>query len=109
LQPREPVCALGIVASHKRSNPKKELLENGAICTPGSSSFDDASILDRCQPTLFLECKWGDADVSKGLTYLKERFPATEAIQIHATGKKNYETARGIKVQPAVVFLRTLV
>jgi predicted AAA+ superfamily ATPase len=61
------------------------------------------------KPTLFLECKWGDADVAKALIYLKERFPAAEAIQIHATGKKNYETARGIRVLPAVDFLRTLV
>jgi hypothetical protein len=61
------------------------------------------------QPILFLECKWGDADVAKGLTYLKERFPAAEAIQIHATGKNDYETARGIRVQPAIDFLRTLV
>ena len=60
------------------------------------------------KPILFLECKWGDADVAKALNYLKERFPTTEAIQIHATGRKNYETARGIRVLPAVDFLRTL-
>ncbi len=57
----------------------------------------------------FLECKWKDADVTKGLNYLKKRFPDCEAVQIHAMGKKDYETSRGVRVAPAVDFLSTLV
>lgn len=68
----------------------------------------DFVLMEGRKPILFLECKWADADIAKGLTYLKERFPATEAVQIHATGRKNYETARGVRVLPAIDFLRTL-
>jgi len=53
--------------------------------------------------------EWADADVSRGLIYLKARFPGSEAVQIHARGKKDYETDRGIRVLPAIDFLRTLV
>jgi hypothetical protein len=37
------------------------------------------------------------------------RFPSAEALQVHATGAKDYETERGIRVVPAMEFLRTLV
>ena len=43
------------------------------------------------------------------MNYLKTRFPDCEAVQIHAKGKKDYETSRGVKVTPAVDFLSTLV
>ena len=33
-----------------------------------------------------VECKWGDAEVDRGLRYLKARFPKAEAWQISATG-----------------------
>ena len=69
----------------------------------------DFVLTERRKPILFLECNWGDADVAKALNYLKERFPTCNAIQIHATGNKDYETARGVRVMPAVDFLRTLV
>ena len=69
----------------------------------------DFVVAERRKPVLFLECKWKDADVTKGLNYLKTRFPDCEAIQIHAKGTKDYETSRGVKVTPAVDFLSTLV
>lgn len=69
----------------------------------------DFVVVERRKPILFLECKWKDADVSKGLNYLKERFPDCEAVQIHAAGSKDYETARGVRVRPALDFLGTLV
>ncbi len=47
--------------------------------------------------------------MTKGLNYLKRRFPDCEAVQIHAMGKKDYETPRGVRVAPAVDFLSTLV
>jgi hypothetical protein len=61
------------------------------------------------RPIQLIECKGADSDVARGLTYLKERFPSTEALPVHATGTKDYETERGIRVVPAMAFLRTLV
>ena len=69
----------------------------------------DFVVTERRRPLQLIECKWADSDVARGLIYLKERFPDAEALQIHATGKKDYETERGIRILPAVSFLRTLV
>jgi predicted AAA+ superfamily ATPase len=69
----------------------------------------DFVVTERRRPVRLIECKWADADVSRGLAYLKERFPGVEAVQVHATGKKDYETAGGIRVMPALELLRTLV
>jgi hypothetical protein len=35
----------------------------------------DFVVVERRAPVLFVECKWGDADIDKGLRYLKARFP----------------------------------
>ncbi len=56
-----------------------------------------------------VECKWGDADVSPSLRYLRKRFPECAAWQISATGKKDFETADGIRVAPAAVLLGSLI
>jgi hypothetical protein len=50
-----------------------------------------------------IETKWKDAAISKGLKYLKERFPDAEAYQISAYGEKDYLTTSGIRVMPAIV------
>jgi hypothetical protein len=60
-------------------------------------------------PVLCVESKWGDADVDKGLRYLKARFPDCDAWQISATGHKDYTSREGIRVCPAVGFLKDLV
>jgi len=57
---------------------------------------------------MFIECKWSDGAVSKGLKYLKARFPGCRACQISATGTKDYLTPEGIRVQPANTFLQSL-
>jgi len=69
----------------------------------------DFVVEERRRPVLLVECKWGDADVDRGLRYLKARFAAAPAWQIHASGRKDYRTPEGIRVCPAHVFLRTLV
>ena len=69
----------------------------------------DFVVVEGKEPIFLVECKWADADVAKGLNCLKDRFPDCAAIQIHATGSKDYETARGVRVQPAVDFLGTFV
>lgn len=61
------------------------------------------------KPILFVECKWSDDAVTRGLHYLKQRFANAQAWQIAATGKKDYQTPDGIRVCPALLFLKGLV
>jgi hypothetical protein len=61
------------------------------------------------RPFLLVECKWADAPVDRGLRYLKQRSSGCDAWQISATGRKDYVSPDGIRVAPAVTFLRTLV
>lgn len=60
-------------------------------------------------PLRFIEAKWDDAPVSPSLVYLKKRFPKAEALQISAVGKKDYFSPDGVRVRPALSFLRELV
>lgn len=69
----------------------------------------DFVVVNRRTPLLFVECKWADAEVDRGLRYLKARFPACEAWQISATGTRDYVTADGIRVAPAMRLLPRLV
>jgi hypothetical protein len=69
----------------------------------------DFVVTENRKPSLFVEAKWSDTDVDRGLRYLKVRFPKTEAWQISATGKKDYVTPEGIRVAPALVFLSKLI
>ncbi|OGT53457.1 MAG: hypothetical protein A3E84_02940 [Gammaproteobacteria bacterium RIFCSPHIGHO2_12_FULL_42_13] len=56
------------------------------------------------KPIQFIECKWSDSSVSDSLRYLKERYPACEAWQISAIGKKDFMGSNNIRVCPATVF-----
>lgn len=69
----------------------------------------DFVVTERNKPVLLLECKWADSEIGKGLHYLKTRFPGADAVQIAAMGKKDYETELGIRVRPALDFLRSLI
>lgn len=69
----------------------------------------DFIVVQKKRPLWAVECKWGDAELHKGLKYFKERFPRCEAWQLSAVGKKNYLSGEGIKVCPAVEFLEKLV
>ena len=69
----------------------------------------DFVVVEGRTPRLFVECKWRDADVDRGLRYLKARFPACAAWQISATGTKDYVTPDDIRVAPAMRLLSTLV
>ena len=60
-------------------------------------------------PMLLVECKWSDGPVDKGLRYLSQRFPDCEAHQVYASGRKDYETAEGIRVGHALELLRGLI
>lgn len=69
----------------------------------------DFVVVERRKPLLFVECKWSDQPIDKGLRYLKARFPQTESWQVSATGTKDYQTPDGIRVAPAVALLDKLV
>ncbi len=59
-------------------------------------------------PKWAIECKWDDAPVSKGLKYLATHFRECETWQISAIGKKDYQSHKGIRVAPAITFLKNL-
>ena len=69
----------------------------------------DFVITENNRPITFIEVKWNDESISKGLRYLKQRFPAASAMQVSAIGNKDYETVDGYRVMPARIFLRDLV
>jgi hypothetical protein len=48
-------------------------------------------------------------EVGRGLRYFRARFPACDAWQISAEGRKDYVTPEGIRVAPSLPLLRTLV
>ncbi len=66
-------------------------------------------MVEKRQPIRLIECKWGDAEISPALKYLKTRFPECEAYQVSATGVKDYQSPDGIRVCHALELLRTLV
>ncbi len=69
----------------------------------------DFVVTEGLRPMLFVECKLADRDIDPALRYLKARFPAAEAAQIALAGRRDYRTPEGIRAQPAVRFLGTLV
>lgn len=69
----------------------------------------DFVITEGRAPILFVEAKWADAEIDRGLRYLKARWPRAEAWQVSATGKKDYVSAEGIRVAPAPSLLLQLV
>ena len=69
----------------------------------------DFVVTDRRTPILIVESKLDDVAVDPGLRYLKAKFPACAAWQIHAQGVQDYQTPEGIRVAPAVALLKTLV
>jgi hypothetical protein len=69
----------------------------------------DFVVTDGRAPILIVEAKLDDVAVDPSVRYLKAKFPACPAWQIHAQGTKDYQTPEGIRVAPAPVLLRTLV
>jgi hypothetical protein len=69
----------------------------------------DFVVTDSRKPVLIVECKLGDVPLDSSLRYLKTKFPACAAWQIHAQGSEDYQTPEGIRVAPAVALLETLV
>jgi predicted AAA+ superfamily ATPase len=75
----------------------------------GEGRETDFVVVEGRRPVRFVEAKWGDQQVDRGLRYLVAKFPGVDAWQVHATGKKDYVTPDGIRVAPASVLLSELV
>jgi hypothetical protein len=69
----------------------------------------DFIVVEDGKPVQAVECKWSDEAASPHLRYFKERFPACEAWQVTAVGRKDFETPEGIRVCPALSYLGRLV
>ncbi len=65
----------------------------------------DFVITDKLEPIMFIESKSSDREISKSLKYLKAKFPGTMSYQVSANGQKDYISADGIRVLPALKFL----
>lgn len=69
----------------------------------------DFVVTESRRPVLFVEAKWSDGEVDRGIRYLCQRFPGVPAFQVSGTGIRDFVSPDGIRVCPAVTFLRTLV
>lgn len=69
----------------------------------------DFVVVEDRKPTLFVEVKWADAEIDKSLKYLAAKFPKVQALQVSATGTRDYVSREGIRVCPALQWLTTLV
>ena len=69
----------------------------------------DFVVLERDQPSMFIEVKTEHKASGKGLRYLKERFPSVRAIQLALTTNEVVLTPDGIEKIPLIEFLRGLV
>lgn len=69
----------------------------------------DFVVAENGMPVLFVECKSSDREISPSLRYLKQRFPAAQAWQVSASGRRDYVSREGIRVAPALDLLATLV
>ena len=68
----------------------------------------DFVVFEGRRPTLLVECKWADAPIDRGLSYLKRRFPDCQAWQVCAVGTKDFLSPEGVRACPALELLRRL-
>ena len=69
----------------------------------------DFLVAERSEPLWLVECKSSDGRIDRSLRYLKARFPKSKAWQIAAEGSRDYVSPEGIRVCPALTFLRELI
>jgi len=69
----------------------------------------DFALTEKGKITTLIECKNSDDQLSKSLLYIKQKYPAVEAYQISAKGKKDYISKEGIRVCPAIRFLANFI
>ncbi len=68
----------------------------------------DFVVVENNRPLFFVESKYADSEISKGLIYLKNKFPEAKAYQVMLEGKKEYVNGIGIQIVSALKFLREL-
>lgn len=69
----------------------------------------DFVIIENNKPIEFIEAKYGDEEISKGLIYLKSKFPHVKAMQLHIAGKKEYISGHGIEVSNVIHYISQLI
>lgn len=69
----------------------------------------DFVLVEEGKPIQFIECKSSTKEISKGLTYLKQRFSQAEAIQLTTESGVNRINNDGIRRLSIVDFLQLLV
>ena len=60
------------------------------------------------QPTLAVEVKSAQRDISKHLVYFKRKFPEVQAIQVHRYGSREYQSKDDVHVRSWKTFLSKL-
>ena len=114
LVPAEPVRFENLVASHLlkwvhfEQDAKGRDLELRYFRDTDGREVDFV-VTEGKRLILMVEAKWSDAEVDRGLRYLKERFKTADAWQVSALGAKDYVSREGIRVAPAIELLKTLV
>ncbi len=61
----------------------------------------DFVITENGHPIHFIEAKLSDSVMTKGLSYLKSKFPDTRATIVHLNGKKDFINREGVEHIPA--------
>lgn len=69
----------------------------------------DFVVTENNKPLLLVEAKIQDSQSTKGLTYLKGKYPTAQAWQICLQGSKSYVDDHGIKHSPATELLKDLI
>ena len=69
----------------------------------------DFIIVKDGKPWKAIECKVSETTIDSSLRYFHSKFPKCECIQILLRGSKDYVSSEGIRVTPALNFLKDLV
>lgn len=69
----------------------------------------DFVVTENSQPILFIEVKLGDDSSTKGIKYLKSKYPQVKALQLHLKGKKNFIDNHGVEHSHCLNFLNELI
>lgn len=69
----------------------------------------DFVIMEDAKPLQFIECKWSDAEMSKSLKYMKNKFKSCLFYQLYFEGQREYISKEGITVMPALKFLKNFI
>ena len=69
----------------------------------------DFVVTENNKVILIVEAKLGDAEISKGLNYLKSIYPQAKAMQVHFKGRKDYTSEKGVRCMSVIHLLSELI